>query len=168
MQGRRGRCKSTKASSVQIGFILNTGIMTTFIAVMLVVLSGGFTDDVNTQEELDAVNDEVLSNIIQADALAQTKGTDFTAFFEPPSSGAEYTARINDSSYLVLTAPDGSLVSTNLTDAMGATIKIDDDDGDGDIDFTQNDKNVVVDGTGGGTPEITLDVQEGDTRGAGT
>jgi hypothetical protein len=153
MRRRPGRGSSTKASSVQIGFILNTGIMTTFIAVMLVVLSGGFGDDVNTQEELDAVNDEVLSNIIQADALAQTEG-EFTAFFEPPSSGAEYTARINNSGGMVITAPDGSIVETDLDGPTETIIEVDGSE----IEFNQNDENVVVEGN---TSDILLDVQEG-------
>ena len=143
----------TKASSVQIGFILNTGIMTTFIAVMLVVLSGGFGDDVATQEELDAVNDEVLSNIIQADALAQTEGG-FTAFFEPPTSGAEYTVRIDNGGMMVITAPDGSIVETDLGSATGTDLGVDGSE----IEFTQNDENVVVEGN---TSDILLDVQEG-------
>ncbi|MCX2819518.1 hypothetical protein EGH25_09170 [Haladaptatus sp. F3-133] len=149
-----GRGSSTKASSVQIGFILNTGIMTTFIAVMLVVLSGGFGDDVATQEELDAVNDEMFSNIIQADALAQTEG-EFTAFFEPPSSGAEYTARINNSGGMVITAPDGSIVETDLNGSTETNVSVVDGS---EIEFTQNDENVVVEGNSTG---ILLDVQEG-------
>jgi hypothetical protein len=151
-----------KASSVQIGFILNTGIMTTFIAVMLVVLSGGFTDDVNTQEELEAVNDEVLSNIIQADALAQTEGSGgFTAFFEPPSSGADYTARIDDSGDMTITSPDGSLLETNINESTEVDVSVDGSE----IQFSEGYGNVVVDGN---ASDIVLDVQEGDTRGAGT
>jgi hypothetical protein len=159
MQRQYGSGMSTKASSTQIGFVLNTGIMTTFIAVMLVVLSGGFGEEVNTQEELDAVKDEVLSNIIQADGLAQTEG-EFTAFFEPPSSGTGYTARIDSTGKMTIIAPDGSLVESDLDKATETVIQVDGSE----IEFDQKDKNIVVNGT---ATKITLDVQEGDTRETG-
>jgi hypothetical protein len=103
-----------KASSVQIGFVLNTGIMTVFIAIMLVVIGGGFGDDASSEEELEMVADEIEANIIEADTLIQTGGDLEGAYFSPPDSGVDYTGRIYQSGSgdikMNLTAPDGAKI----------------------------------------------------------
>lgn len=118
--------KGEDASSVQIGFVLNTGIMTVFIAIMLVVLGGGFGEDLSTEEELELVADEVEANIIEADTIVQSSGDLEGAYFPPPESGVDYTARVYE---------DGSGdVRMNLTASDGAKIG-DGGPGERDINF---------------------------------
>ncbi len=103
-----------KASSVQIGFILNTGIMTVFIAVMLVTLAGGFGEDLSTEQELEEVADEIEANIVEADTIVQTGGNLEAAYFSPPDSGVDYTGRVYEDGSgdvrMQLTAPDGTQI----------------------------------------------------------
>ena len=162
MKRRPGGGRSTKASSIQIGFVLNAGIMTTFIAVMLVVIGGGI-EDTDTRAELESVSDEVTGNLIQADTLVRTEGDGgFTAFFEPPSSGADYTATIEENGgdvEMTLTASDGSLVDRNLDSLLDADVVI---SGGSEIEFDSGDENVVVEGEeiSPGNYEIRLSVQK--------
>lgn len=150
----RRRCN---ASSVQIGFVINIGVMTTFIAVMLVVLSGGFGEDLSTEEELEMVVDEVEANMIDADRIAQSDGEGgFTGYFEPPSSGVEYIAEIDDEGVMTVSAPDGSSVERDLDH-----VSITDVCPDETFEFTENDENIIIE-SGGGCME--MDIQRGATR----
>ena len=147
-----------EASSIQIGFVLNTGILTTFIAVVLVILSGGFGDDISTQEELRLTADPVQANIVEADALTWTSDG-FTAFFPPPSSDIDYSGEIDSSGTLTLSAEDGSEVTRALNaTTTNAEIKT---DGGETITFSQNDENIIVEYDSG---ELVLDVQRGASR----
>lgn len=144
----------TDASSMQIGYVLNTGIMTAFIAVLLVILSGGFTDDVTATEELELVSDEIQANIIEADMLALTED-EVNAFFEPPESGVDYQARINTSGYLIVVDDSGNKVVEDLDGITETSL------GGLPISFTERSQNVIVEYSGG---NLQLDVQSGVTR----
>ena len=152
----RKRNKDEKASSVQIGFVINTGIMTVFISIMLVILGGGFGEDLSTEEELQSVAEEVKANMVDADRLAQTEG-EFEGFFEPPSSGVDYTARVGTGGDLELTAPDGSLVEEDLDEITETDVST----SGSEIEFTERDRNIIVDGN---STDIVISVQKGESR----
>lgn len=126
-----------EAVSIQVGFVLNTGILTAFIAIVLVLISGGF-DDTSTQEELELVRDSVESKMVEADRLAETSDG-FTAFFAPPESDVQYRAEIDSSGTLTLTHVDGG------TEVEGDPSELLPNRGvSGDVEFSQRDQNVVV------------------------
>lgn len=161
-----------KASSLQIGFILNTGIMTTFIAIMLVVLGGGFGEDVSTDEELELVANDIEAKIIEADAIIQDDDTgDFSAYFSPPESGVDYTGRIyngsGDDTRMNLTAPDGSKIGDggpgerginldNIT-TEGTEVCVDDNP----ETFTQRTRRIFITAT---TGKCDLEIEVQDTN----
>lgn len=133
------------ASSLQIGFVINTGIMTVFITVMLVVLGGGFGEETTTQQELETVSEEIEANMISVDRLAQTESAEFSAFFSPPTSGVEYTATVDEGGNFSLSAPDGTLLEKERhfhedEGVIGTEVDMDGDS----VSFGQNDENVVA------------------------
>ena len=157
-----------KASSLQIGFILNTGIMTVFIAIMLVVLGGGFGEDTSTEEDLELVANDIEAKIIEADAIITEDGSgEFSAYFSPPDSGVDYTGRIYDDGgdiRMNLTAPDGAKVGgggpgervisfSNLT-TDSTTVCL--DGSANKVEFTQGTRRIFV---GSGSCDLEIDVQ---------
>jgi len=169
-----------EASSIQIGFVLNAGIITTFTVVVLVIISGGFGEDVSTQEELELVADSVEAKMVEADTLTRTSGATcpdspgdnepcFTAFFPPPSSSVDYVGKIDSGGDLRLSADDGTVVERDLSKLMTDSTDIK-TEGTVTITFTQNTENVIVeyykeDDDDG---ELVLDVQTGISREAET
>jgi hypothetical protein len=165
-----------KASSLQIGFILNTGIMTTFIAIMLVVLGGGFGEDVSTDEELELVANDIEAKIIEADAIIQDDDTGkFSAYFSPPESGVDYTGRIYNGSgnntRMNLTAPDGSKIGDggpgergiNLDNITTEGTKVCVPEDDNPETFTQRTRRIFIT-TKKGNPECDLEIEVQDTN----
>ncbi|MDZ7688297.1 MAG: hypothetical protein U5J64_06165 [Halobacteriales archaeon] len=163
-----------EASSIQIGFVLNAGIITTFTAVVLVILSGGFGEDVSTEDELELVADSVEAKMVEADTLTRTSGATcpdrpgddkpcFTAFFSPSSSDVDYVGEIDSGGDLRLSADDGTVVERNLD-----TVTVDTDvTTDGGFTFTQNTENIIVE-YHNDDDELVLDVQSGVSREAET
>ena len=160
------RQRSTdEATSIQIGFVLNTGILTAFIAVLLVVISGGFGEDTSTTEELSLVADSVQSKIVEADTLAIEKGGScvnpdrcFTAYFKPPSSEVRYEGEL-DGPILKLTA-DGTTVTRNLNNALSKNYGAETLDGGLNVEFSQRDQNIiVVYNKTTSTPQFEIEVQ---------
>ena len=147
-----------EAVSIQVGFVLNTGMLTTFIAIVLVILSGGFGEDISTEEELQIVADKIEANIIEADRLTVTTGEgDFIAFFEPPESDIQYQAEVDLSGELKLTAPGESVTITrDLDDSTLNGTRV---DGNG-VQFGQSAENVILD-YNGGSNTIKMEVQKG-------
>jgi hypothetical protein len=161
----RGTRNEDEAVSIQVGFVLNTGILTAFIAIVLVVVSGGF-DDTSTEAELELVRDSIESKMIEADTLAETSG-EFTAFFDPPESDLQYRAEIDSSGNLTLSVPNSvadvctpkkpcSIDSLTKRDVM---IK-----SGSEIQFSQIDRNVVVEYDEDGSGDLELSVQQNATR----
>jgi hypothetical protein len=143
-----------EAVSIQVGFVLNTGLLTTFIAIVLVIISGGFGEDVSTEEELQLVADKIEANMIEADRLTVTS-EDFTAFFEPPDSDVQYQAGVDLSGELTLTAAGEPVtVTRDLDDSTLNATKVDGND----IQFGQNAGNIILD-YDGSSNTIEMDVQ---------
>lgn len=149
--------KNNQAVSIQIGFVLNTAILVTFITIILVVIGGGFGDSLSTQEELEIVADSVEAKLIEADSIAVTSDS-FTAFFEPPSSGAQYKVEIN-SGIMTVTSPEDIDAEVRRS-VEGTTVEVENIEGD--IEFTQQDTNVIMEYSDN-TGTLELDVQSGPT-----
>lgn len=149
------RSDDDEAVSIQVGFVLNTGLLTTFIAIVLVVISGGFGGDVSTQDELEAVADSIEANMVEADRISVTSDS-FTAFFEPPSSDIQYQAYI-DSGKLYLTAPGyvGNLTYQDdyTRDLDENTLPDTDLNADG-IRFGQSAENIILEYDGTGSNDV--------------
>jgi len=158
----RGTRNEDEAVSIQVGFVLNTGILTAFIAIVLVVISGGF-DDTSPREELELVRDSIESKMIEADRLAETSD-DFTAFFEPPESDLQYRAKIDSSGNLTLSVPNSNSVADVCTEKdpcnFATKRKVTTESGNS-IQFSQIDQNVVVEYDGS---DLELSVQRNATR----
>jgi len=136
MKNRGDTASEDEAVSIQVGFVLNTGILTAFIAIVLVLVSGGF-DDTSPQQELELVRDSVESKMVEADRLARTSDG-FTAFFEPPTSDLQYRGEINGGT-LTLTAVEGT------TEVEGDLSELLPDRGvSGSVQFSQTDQNIVM------------------------
>ena len=144
--------KRDEAVSIQVGFVLNTGLLTTFIAIVLVVISGGFGEDISTEEELEVVADSVEANMIEADRLTVTSDS-FTAFFEPPESDLGYQAEI-ESGELVLTASKG--VTTEVTRDLDSITRTNIDN---DISFGPETENIIIEYEDSGTGNLEMSVQ---------
>lgn len=157
MKNRGGTGNEDEAVSVQVGFVLNTGILTAFIAIVLVVISGGF-DDTSTEDELELVRDSVESKMVEADTLAEESDS-FTAFFDPPESDLQYRAEIDSSGTLTLRTPrDDTEVKGDID---GLTVR----DVSGNIQFSQIDRRVVVEYNNlTGSGDLELSVQQNATR----
>lgn len=158
MINRGGTDNDDEAVSVQVGFVLNTGILTAFIAIVLVVISGGF-DDTSTEDELELVRDSVESKMIEADTLAETSNS-FTAFFDPPESDLQYRAEISGGTLTLSTPRDDTEVKGDID---GLTVR----DVSGNIQFSQIDQRVVVEYdnlTASGSGDLELSVQQNATR----
>jgi len=165
MKKRSGKGNENEAVSIQVGFVLNTGILTAFIAIVLVLISGGF-DDTSPQQELELVRDSVESKMIEADRLAETSDS-FTAFFEPPESDLQYRAEIDGSGNLTLTVPNSDTDVCPGPEGNPCEFITDRDvttESGSEIQFSQIDENVVVEYDGSG--DLELSVQENATRSA--
>jgi hypothetical protein len=137
---RSKRFRGRKASSIQVGYVINAGIMTVFISLMLIIL-GGQVDDIDKESELETVANEVEAKLIEADTIANDTGT-MVGYFEPPASGVRYEAEVSSNGKLTVKADDGSLVERDLDEAVVL------DDGvctDGGIEFTQRTENLILD-----------------------
>lgn len=150
------RSRSEQAVSIQVGFVLNTGILTTFVALVLVIISGGFGEDVSTKEELELAADPIGAKMVEADTLAQTSDG-FTAFFQPPSSNVNYVGKVDASGDLSLEAPDGTVVNRSLDDMTIEGV-------DGGISFTQDTENIIIEYDGN---DFDLSVQNSSAREVG-
>ena len=145
-----------EAVSIQVGFVLNTGILTAFIAIVLVVISGGF-DDTSTEDELELVRDSVESKMVEADTLAEESDS-FTAFFDPPESDLQYRAKISGGTLTLSTPRDDTEVKGDIDDI---TVR----DVSGGIQFSQIDQRVVVEYNNlTGSGDLELSVQQNATR----
>jgi len=142
-----------EAVSIQVGFVLNTGMLTAFIAIVLVILSGGFGDDISTEEELEIVADSIEANMVEADRLAVTSDS-YTAFFEPPSSDLDYRAEVDSSGELSLTVPGEPVTVTRDLDSMTRN-----DVNGNDINFGQNTENIILE-YDGSSSAIEMSVQQ--------
>jgi hypothetical protein len=156
MKNRGDTGNEDEAVSIQVGFVLNTGILTAFIAIVLVVISGGF-DDTSTEAELELVRDSVESKMIEADTLAETSDS-FTAFFDPPESDLQYRAKISGGTLTLSTPRDDTEVKGDIDDI---TVR----DVSGGIQFSQIDQRVVVEYNNlTGSGDLELSVQQNATR----
>lgn len=156
MKNRGDTGNEDEAVSIQVGFVLNTGILTAFIAIVLVVISGGF-DDTSTEAELELVRDSVESKMIEADTLAETSDS-FTAFFDPPESDLQYRAEISGGTLTLSTPRDDTEVKGDIDDI---TVR----DVSGGIQFSQIDQRVVVEYNNlTGSGDLELSVQQNATR----
>lgn len=160
-QMHRNSMSSDEAVSIQVGFVINTGIITAFTAIVLVAISGGFGEDLSTEQELELVADNVESNLVEADMLAESGDTDeFTAFFSPPTSDVDYRAEI-DGGVLTVSADDGTELERDLNSLMRERSV------DGSITFSQDTENIIVEYDAEGTDNLELDVQRGATAEVG-
>jgi hypothetical protein len=159
MKKRDAAVNENEAVSIQVGFVLNTGMLTAFIAIVLVILSGGFGDNVSTEEELEIVADSIEANMIEADQLAVTSDS-YTAFFEPPDSGVEYRVNVSSSGSMDLTVPGEPVtVTRDLNDAVVEADSVGTVSGSS-VTFGQSSENVILeyeDSSG----VIKMEVQQG-------
>lgn len=159
MKKREATVNENEAVSIQVGFVLNTGMLTAFIAIVLVILSGGFGDNVSTEEELEIVADSIEANIIEADQLAVTSNS-YTAFFEPPDSGVDYRVNVSSSGRMNLTVPGEPVtVTRDLNDAVEEADSVGTVSGSS-VTFGQSSENVILeyDDSSG---VIKMEVQQG-------
>ena len=157
MKKRDAAVNENEAVSIQVGFVLNTGMLTAFIAIVLVILSGGFGDDISTEEELNIVADSVEANMIEADQLAVTSNS-YTAFFEPPESGVDYRVNVSSSGSMNLTVPG---VPVTVTRELNNTVEEADSVGTvsgNPVTFGQSSENVILEYDGS---KIKMEVQKG-------
>lgn len=158
MKKRGDTANEDEAKSIQVGFVLNTGILTAFIAIVLVIISGGFGEDLSTRDELELVADSVEAKMVEADRLAQTSD-EYTAFFEPPTSNLQYRGVVDSSGTLTLTPVRGATEVTRDLDSI--TLR---DVSGNDIKFSQTTQNIIVEYDEDGSGEIELSVQKNATR----
>jgi len=144
-----------EAVSIQVGFVLNTGLLTTFIAIVLVVLSGGFGEDLSTEEELELVADSMEANMVEADRLAVTSDN-YTAFFEPPESDVDYRVNVSSSGSMNLTVPGVPVtVTRGLNEAVQEADSVSTVSGNP-VTFGQSSENVILEYDGS---DIEMEVQ---------
>lgn len=159
-----------RAVATQIGFVINTGIMMTFIALMLFMFSGDVIESSSTEDEVEMVANEIEANLIEADRVAQVETGQsgyMSAFFEPPASGVDYTARIDNSTGDLTVRSDDEVATRALQVSVGGDMELCVDSDLETRGFTQDDDSVIVEygpETSCTGDFLEVDVQRGATR----
>ncbi len=115
MKQRHRKLGSEEAITVSISYVLNMGLASLFIVIMLYGISSGFGEAHVEEEQMEFVAAQIHANLIEVDELAQAGGPGAQAqtgkaAFEPPTSGVEYQAEIDGGGDITVWGPEGGSV----------------------------------------------------------